>query len=528
MQNYKDLSDIELFLKIEKYDPHAIEELYLRYSGVLYSLIVRIVNDNKIAEDILVDVFISVWRKVTLLNFDTGNTYTWLITLARNKAVDYNRKKVTEEIDETLDNDEYEDFYIMPDLDDDIEPLDLSSALKREPSVKEAVRVLTEAQKYVLFMSYYDGFTVNDISAKLNIPINTIRSKIMMSVFNLRDNLIGTKEEATEDNDLNEMIAAYAVGCMDKENHSYFKKHKQSGGHLPKGKLGELQTVVSLLPITLNKVYPPEELKDTLGYKLLDIHKMIIDGVLPDKRKIENKEEPVDNVQPIQMPTTEIKTEEKPQPELETIEQETENEAFAELEPEKIKIRKKPNSILFWAFNFILLAGLIYFSYLISDETFHLSNNVELMKHQLAKIDLETSTAKTFISEYMEFINFFNNPNIKIVHLIGGKGSPSSSGKLFVSFDAGEGMLDVNKLPPLEKNKYYSLWMFNNNTEVLIYSFRITPDQKYIKIPRIPYTSSEKVILFRITKEEKPDLDKPWGKTYLFGALTETLEKNKK
>ena len=350
----------------------------------------------------------------------------------------------------------------------------------------------------------------------------------MMSVFNLRDNLIGTKEEATEDNDLNEMIAAYAVGCMDKENHSYFKKHKQSGGHLPKGKLGELQTVVSLLPITLNKVYPPEELKDILGYKLLDIHKMIIDGVLPDKRKIENKEEPVDNVQPIQMPTTEIKTEEEPQPELETIEQETENEAFAELEPEKIKIRKKPNSILFWAFNFILLAGLIYFSYLISDETFHLSNNVELMKHQLAKIDLETSTAKTFISEYMEFINFFNNPNIKIVHLIGGKGSPSSSGKLFVSFDAGEGMLDVNKLPPLEKNKYYSLWMFNNNTEVLIYSFRITPDQKYIKIPRIPYTSSEKVILFRITKEEKPDLDKPWGKTYLFGALTETLEKNKK
>ena len=67
--------------------------------------------------------------------------------------------------------------------------------------------------------------------------------------------------------------------------------------------------------------------------------------------------------------------------------------------------------------------------------------------------------------------------------------------------------------------------MFNENKEVLIYSFRIKPEQKYIKIPRIPHVSTDKVILFRITKEEQADLDKPWGKTYLFGALTETLEK---
>ena len=526
VQNYKDLSDIELFIKIEKYDPYAIEELYLRYSAILYSLITRIVNDAHTTEEILIDVFVSVWRKTDIFNFDTGNTYTWLITLARNKAVEFNRNKSSEENNETLDKDEYEDFYIMPDLDDDIEPLNLSSALKRESSVKEAIQKLTEAQKYVLFLSYYDGFTVNDISVKLNIPINTIRSKIMMSLFNLRDNLFGTAAEAAKDNDLNEMIAAYAVGCMDKENHSYFKKHKLSGGYLPKGKLGQLQTAISLLPVTLKKTEPPEELKDSLGYKLLSIHKSILDGTLPDRRKTPKRNEPAEDTQPIQMPTMAERTEKESPLEYSPLDKE--NELPLEFEQEEIEKPKSSFSKLFWFFNFILLAGLIYFSYLISDETFQLNNKVGSMKHQLAKIDSETSTARIFISKYMEFINFFNNPNIKIIHLIGGKGSPNSSGRLFVSFDAGEGLLDVNKLPVLEKDKLYSLWMFNNNVEIPLYSFRINQGQRYIKIPRIPYTTTDKVILFRITKEEKSDIKKPLGKTYLFGALTETLEKNQK
>ena len=93
MQNYRDLSDIELFIKIEKYDPRAIEEVYQRYAPVLFPLIVRITNDPQVAEDILIDVFVSLWRKIDLFNFERGNTYTWLITLARNKSVRFLRQK---------------------------------------------------------------------------------------------------------------------------------------------------------------------------------------------------------------------------------------------------------------------------------------------------------------------------------------------------------------------------------------------------------------------------------------------------
>ena len=63
VQNYRDLSDIELFIKIEKYDPRAIEEVYQRYAPVLFPLIVRIANNPQAAENILIDVFISLLPK---------------------------------------------------------------------------------------------------------------------------------------------------------------------------------------------------------------------------------------------------------------------------------------------------------------------------------------------------------------------------------------------------------------------------------------------------------------------------------
>ena len=88
MNSYKDFTDIEIFEKIVKYDSKALEELYIRYSSILFSLIKKIINDTKVSESILLDVFSLVWEKIDLFNFKTGNVYTWLIFLTRNKAVE--------------------------------------------------------------------------------------------------------------------------------------------------------------------------------------------------------------------------------------------------------------------------------------------------------------------------------------------------------------------------------------------------------------------------------------------------------
>ena len=510
VQNYNDLSDIELFIKIEKYDPYAIEEVYQRYAPVLLPLIVRIVNNPQSAEKILIDVFISLWRKIDFFNFDCGNTYTWLVTLTRNKAARFLRQKHSENIDITIDEDEYENFYIMPDLDEKIESLDLVSALKRKVAIEEAVNKLTEAQKYVLFLSYYDGFTLTDISNKLNIPLATIRSKIMMSLNNLRDFLLNTPTRLVENNDLNEMVSAYAVGCMDEENFSYFKKHKQLGDYLESGMLGELQTIISLFATTLTSITIHDDLKNRFGNKLLNTHKDIINNILVDRRKSKFVNKQPEEVQPVEFPASK---------------KEIKEELFIKPEPEKKEKLDGSRSKLYWFFNFILIGTLILFSYLLSDKTSQLNEKVELVKQQLNKIRSETSAAKEFITDYTEFINFFNNPNIKIIQLIGGKENPNSFGRLFLSIDAGEGLLETKNLPKLQSEQFYSLWMNVKETNIRLNSFKTNPDQKYIKFTQIPFTEVENMTLFKITKEVDNTTNRPSDKTYLTGTVSEPKKK---
>lgn len=190
MSKYTDLSDIELFEKIVKYDSRALEELYERYSPILFSLIKKITPDIKTAEMILSDVFVIVWRKIDMFDFKSGNVYTWLITLARNRAVDRVRRDRSAKITLTNYNDEYEDFFIMPDLEEGIDAIDLKTALKIKPKIEEALENLTDAQKYVIHLSYYEGYTLNEIAERLNIPIETVRMKINAALHNLKDNLI--------------------------------------------------------------------------------------------------------------------------------------------------------------------------------------------------------------------------------------------------------------------------------------------------------------------------------------------------
>lgn len=510
MQNYRDLSDIELFIKIEKYDPHALEEVYQRYAPTLFPLIVRIANDPQAAEDILIDVFISLWRKIDLFDFERGNTYTWLVTLARNKSVRFLRQKQTEGSEIIIDEDDYESFFVLPDLDTKVESLDIVTALKRKTVVEEAVNKLTEAQKYVLFLSYYDGFTLNDIAEKLNIPLSTIRSKITMSLHNLMDHLSGTSTKTLENNDLNEMISAYAVGCMDEENYSYFKKHKQMGEYLPEGVLGKLQVTISLLPVTLKSIKITENLKDRLGNKLLETHKNIMNNIIIDRRKQKLVEVPVDKVQPIEFSAPKEKIE---------------KDLPFEHEPQKKEVTENSRSKLFWFFNFILIGALILFSYLLSNKTSQLNENVELMKQQLNKIKSETTAAKDFITEHTEFIDFFNNPNIIIIPMVGGDENPNSYGRLFISIDAGEGLLEAKNLPELKSDQFYSLWMNSKMTNIRLNSFKIIPDQKYIKFTQIPYTTVENMALFKITRETNAIVNKPSNKTYLFGAVSDTKRK---
>jgi RNA polymerase sigma factor (sigma-70 family) len=181
-------TDKELIERIVAKDSKALEALYDKYSSLLYTLIKKIVNNKNKAENILADVFVIIWQKGELLDLNTNNLYTWLILVARNKALDSIRRDnglITEEY-----NDDYENSYILPKISPDVDSLELEKALDKTSKIYSVISNLTEAQQYVLSLAYYQGLTEKEIAEKLNIPLPTVKTKLRVVLNSIRDNLM--------------------------------------------------------------------------------------------------------------------------------------------------------------------------------------------------------------------------------------------------------------------------------------------------------------------------------------------------
>jgi len=187
---FRDLSDLELMQEISRFESRALEELYDRYSPLLYTIIKKISPNQTTAERILTEVFVIIWRKISKFDLNTGNVYTWLVTLARNKAVDNLRRERVAGQTVQLYDDEYEDYYVLPTFDKNMDSLDFRTAFAIKPKIEIALSKLTDTQKYVLHLAYYEGYTIDEIADKLNVPIETVRSKVMNGLHSLRDFLV--------------------------------------------------------------------------------------------------------------------------------------------------------------------------------------------------------------------------------------------------------------------------------------------------------------------------------------------------
>ncbi|MCZ6701860.1 MAG: sigma-70 family RNA polymerase sigma factor [Ignavibacteria bacterium] len=189
MEDNKIITDTQIMRKIKEYDSKALEELYDRYSPILYTLIKKIVPDQTVAEEVLADIFVILWKKGRNFELSNENLYTWLIILARNKAVD--RKIRDSKLKEFPEySDDFEDEIIIPKISKSIDPFELSNVQAEKEKFEEAMNKLTEAQKYVINMAFYDGKTQCEIASELNIPLSTVKSKIQVALSNLKTNFV--------------------------------------------------------------------------------------------------------------------------------------------------------------------------------------------------------------------------------------------------------------------------------------------------------------------------------------------------
>ncbi len=172
------LTDAEIMLKIAGYDSTALELLYDRYSPVLYALIKKIISNHELADEILSEVFVITLKQIDQFDFKSSDVYTFLITLARNKAIDSLRRKQGKE--KRMYTEEFEKDEIIPKLSPEIKAMEFSDVMRIRDSVQNALNVLTEAQKSLLELSFYEGLDENVIAEKLKIPVSSVKSKLRL------------------------------------------------------------------------------------------------------------------------------------------------------------------------------------------------------------------------------------------------------------------------------------------------------------------------------------------------------------
>jgi RNA polymerase sigma-70 factor (ECF subfamily) len=181
-------AEIALLRRVAQGDRRGFEELYDRFSKVLFSTAYRVLNNQEAAEDVLQDVFIQIWEKAPLYEPSRGKPMTWAITLTRNKSIDRLRSTVRR----TRLGEDLEREALSQDQFDDRSSFDALAAEDRDKLVREAIHKLSEEQREAIELAFFSSLTQLEISERLDVPLGTIKARTRRGLLKLRD-LLGPK-----------------------------------------------------------------------------------------------------------------------------------------------------------------------------------------------------------------------------------------------------------------------------------------------------------------------------------------------
>ncbi len=166
-------NDDTLIQQLKSKDERALSLLYDKYSGAIYSLILKMIQDEGKAQNILQDTFMTVWDKAESYNADKGRFYTWVYRIAKNKTLNVLRKT-----DPLIQTDDFSVFNNKEDaISIDPEFLELNGSLnKLEARHKEALELV-----------YFKGLTHREAHLEMDVPLGTFKSYIKQALKQLRE-----------------------------------------------------------------------------------------------------------------------------------------------------------------------------------------------------------------------------------------------------------------------------------------------------------------------------------------------------
>lgn len=166
-------------------DRSAVDELYDRFSRPAFALARRILSDDVLAEDVLQDVFLSVWREPGAYEPGRGSFSSWLMAMVHHKAVDAVRREESHRRRQTRAEDDL--ALTTPTSSRDVEDEAWSRVVSEQ--VRSALGSLPAPQREALTLAYYGGYTQREVAALTSTPLGTVKTRMLAGMRRLREEL---------------------------------------------------------------------------------------------------------------------------------------------------------------------------------------------------------------------------------------------------------------------------------------------------------------------------------------------------
>ena len=176
-------AEIALLRRIAQGDHASLGELYDRFSGVLFSVAYRVLNNREATEDVLQDVFVQIWEKAPSYDPARGKPMTWAVTLTRNKSID--RLRSTQRRNRLQDDIERESQSL--EQFDDRSSFEVVVSGEAGALVRPAIAKLSKDQREAIELAFFSSMTQTEIAARLKVPLGTVKARIRRGMMRMRD-----------------------------------------------------------------------------------------------------------------------------------------------------------------------------------------------------------------------------------------------------------------------------------------------------------------------------------------------------
>ncbi|MEO8404698.1 MAG: sigma-70 family RNA polymerase sigma factor [Chitinophagaceae bacterium] len=170
-------SEQELVALLQERADNSFSYLYDNYSGALFGVIKGIIADEETVRDVLQEVFVNIWKKIELYDATKGRLFTWMMNVARNAAIDKLRSR------------SYQDSLKNRSIPDNVDITAAGAIVLPQTDdvgLKKVLTKLKEEHRLLIDLSYFQGYTHEEIAKVLDIPLGTVKTRIRSALTQLR------------------------------------------------------------------------------------------------------------------------------------------------------------------------------------------------------------------------------------------------------------------------------------------------------------------------------------------------------